>query len=78
MTDEQDSPGQQASSGLAGERAKRLGKIAALRSTGANPYPYRFDRTHTLAEVRAQYGELAPGTETEAAVARGRADAAQA
>ncbi len=68
MTDEQDSPGQQASSGLAGERAKRLGKIAALRSTGANPYPYRFDRTNTLAEVRAQYGELAPGTETEAAV----------
>jgi lysyl-tRNA synthetase class 2 len=52
-------------SGLAAEKAKRLDKIAALRDAGTNPYPYRFDRTHTLDQVRAQFGTLEPGTETE-------------
>ncbi len=54
-----------AGSGLAVEKAKRLDKIAALRDAGTNPYPYRFDRTHTLDQVRAEFGELEPGTETE-------------
>lgn len=67
MTDEQDRQAQ-VSSGLAGERTKRLGKVAALRQASTNPYPYRFDRTHTLSEVRAHHGELPPGSETEAAV----------
>ena len=44
-------------SGLAAEKAKRLDKIAALRDAGTNPYPYRFDRTHTLDELRAQFGD---------------------
>ena len=52
-------------SGLAVEKAKRLDKIEALRDAGINPYPYRFDRTHTIAEVRAEFGELEAGTETE-------------
>ncbi|MEP7203555.1 MAG: lysine--tRNA ligase [Ilumatobacteraceae bacterium] len=52
-------------SGLAVEKAKRLDKIAALRHAGTNPYPYRFDRTHTLDEVRSEFGTLEPGTETE-------------
>jgi lysyl-tRNA synthetase, class II len=55
-------------SGLAAETAKRLAKLDALRAEGVNPYPYRFDRSHTLSEVRANHGSLEPGTETEARV----------
>jgi lysyl-tRNA synthetase, class II len=53
------------SSGLAGEKAKRLDKIAALRDGGTNPYPYRFDRTHSLEQLRAEFTALEPGTETD-------------
>lgn len=56
-------------SGLAAEKAKRLAKIAAVRDKGGQPYPYRFDRTHTLAEVRAAHDALEPGTETDVRVA---------
>ena len=35
-----------------------------LRTRGDEPYPYRFDRTHTLAEVRRTWAALEPGTET--------------
>ena len=52
-------------SGLAAEKAKRLDKIGALRNAGTNPYPYRFDRTHTLEQVRAEFEALEPGTETD-------------
>ena len=47
------------------ERAKRFAKVDDLRGGGTEPYPYRFDRTHTLAELRSAFGELEPGTETE-------------
>jgi lysyl-tRNA synthetase, class II len=57
--------------GLATEKALRLAKVAELRARGTNPYPYRFDRTHTAEELRAAYGELAPGTETDARVTVG-------
>ena len=43
---------EQAAHGLAAERERRLGHIESLRQAGTNPYPYRFDRTHTLGEVR--------------------------
>ena len=56
-------------SGLQAERTKRFEKIDALRADGVQPYPYRFDRTHTLAELRDAHGSLEPGTETEVAVA---------
>jgi lysyl-tRNA synthetase, class II len=52
-------------SGLAAEKAKRLDKIGALRDAGTNPYPYRFDRSHSLDQVRATFGALKPGTETD-------------
>jgi lysyl-tRNA synthetase class 2 len=58
-----------AGSGLAAEKAKRLEKVATLRSSGVNPYPYRFDRTHTLGDLREQFTALAAGTETEQRVA---------
>jgi len=50
------------------ELAIRLAKLDALRAEGVEPYPYRFDRTHTLAEVRRDFDRLAPGEETEAVV----------
>jgi lysyl-tRNA synthetase class 2 len=59
----------QSGSGLVAEKAKRLAQLDDLRAAGVNPYPYRFDRTVTLAELRAEHGELEPGTETELRVA---------
>jgi lysyl-tRNA synthetase class 2 len=56
-------------SGLAAEKAKRLDKIQALRDSGTNPYPYRFDRSHSLADLREAFGGLEPGTETDQRVA---------
>ncbi|MEN9644943.1 MAG: lysyl-tRNA synthetase [Actinomycetota bacterium] len=56
-------------SGLVAEKAKRLQKLDDLRDQGTNPYPYRFDRTVTLHELRRQFGELEAGTETEHQVA---------
>ena len=56
-------------SGLEAEKAKRLQKLDDMRATGTNPYPYRFDRTVTLAELRAQHGTLEAGAETEIEVA---------
>ena len=55
-------------SGLEAEKAKRLAKLDDIRTNGNNPYPYRFDRTHTLSQIRAEHGELEPGTETETRV----------
>ncbi len=55
-------------SGLVAEKARRLGRVAELRERGDQPYPYRFDRTHTLAEVRAGWGALDAGSETDAVV----------
>jgi lysyl-tRNA synthetase class 2 len=42
----------------------RREKLARLRDSGIDPYPVTFPRTATLAEVRARYPDLAPGTET--------------
>ncbi len=55
-------------SGLVAEKARRLGHVGALRDLGANPYPYRFDRSHTLAELRSTWGGLEPGVETDDSV----------
>jgi lysyl-tRNA synthetase class 2 len=50
------------------ERARRLGDLDALRAQGVDPYPVRFDRDRTLGELRAEFGHLDPGTETEVRV----------
>ena len=55
-------------SGLAAEKTRRLARVDEIRSRGDEPYPYRFDRSHTLAEVRAAHGDLEPGSETDAEV----------
>jgi lysyl-tRNA synthetase, class II len=53
---------------LAQEMAQRTDKLTALAAAGTNPYPYRFDRTHTLGEIRGAHGKMEPGTETEVRV----------
>jgi len=45
----------------------RLGKPNP-NDAGVNPYPYRFDRSHTLGELRNTYGTLEAGTETDTRV----------
>ena len=50
---------------LQDERARRLAKVEALRAQGRDPYPVRFDRTHTAAELHATYGAIDAGAETE-------------
>jgi len=51
--------------GLAAERERRLEKVDALRAAGVEPYPYRFDRSTTLAELRRRHADLPSGTETD-------------
>jgi len=48
--------------------ASRREKLARLRAMGISPYPYRFARTHTAAEVRAAWGSLAPHSRSGAEV----------
>lgn len=45
-------------------RAQRLEKLANLRQRGIDPYPVRFDRDTTAAAIRAEFGEIAAGTDT--------------
>jgi lysyl-tRNA synthetase class 2 len=47
------------------ERARRLAKVEAERERGRDPYPVRFDRTHTAAELHAAYDEIDAGSETD-------------
>jgi len=52
--------------GYAGEeRRRRLAKLDALRAAGTDPYPVRFDRTHTAAELHEHWDHLEPGAETD-------------
>jgi lysyl-tRNA synthetase class 2 len=45
------------------ERAARLARVDAMRARGEDPYPVRFDRTHTLGEVREHWDDrVEPGT----------------
>ena len=59
---------EQSGSGLAAEKSRRLGLVDDMRESGVEPYPYRFDRTHTIAEIRERWGDLEPGVETTDAV----------
>ncbi|RMI06552.1 bifunctional lysylphosphatidylglycerol synthetase/lysine--tRNA ligase LysX [Cellulomonas triticagri] len=42
----------------------RRAKVERLRARGVDPYPVTSPRTHTLAAVRAEAGDLPPGTAT--------------
>ena len=50
--------------GLPEQVRVRREKLKRLREQGINPYPVTFPRTHTLAQVRAEAGELPPDTRT--------------
>src|SRR6516165_4293257 len=50
------------------ERSRRLADLDALRAEGVDPYPVRFDRDRTLAQVRDEFADLPAGVETEATV----------
>jgi len=43
---------------------QRIAKIDALRAAGVDPYPVRFDRTHTAALIHASYDGIEPGAGT--------------
>ena len=47
------------------ERRRRLAKVEALRAEGVEPYPVRYDRTHTAAELHEGWGGLEAGDETD-------------
>ena len=50
--------------GLPEQVRVRREKLERLRSEGVDPYPVTFPRTHTLAQVRAEAGDLPPDTRT--------------
>ena len=58
----------QTGGGLEAEKSRRLARIDEMRGEGTNPYPYRFDRSHTLGEIRAAHAHLEPGAETDTEV----------
>jgi len=48
------------------EFGQRLAKIDEIRARGDDPYPVRFDRTHTLDEVRDHWDDkIEPGASTD-------------
>jgi lysyl-tRNA synthetase, class II len=51
------------------EFSNRLAKVEAIRARGDDPYPVTFQRTHTLAQVRAEWdGKVEAGASTDDAV----------
>ncbi len=48
--------------------AARREKLARIRARGVDPYPHRFQRSHTVADVRAKHPDLAPGMRTDTEV----------
>ncbi len=50
------------------EFERRFAKIEKVRAEGGNPYPVRFDRDRTIGELRAEFGALEPGEETDVSV----------
>jgi lysyl-tRNA synthetase len=58
----------ESASAAAAIRAARLDKVDALREAGGVPYPPRFARDRTLSDLRAEFGELGAGEETDVEV----------
>ncbi len=57
MSDSRPAGGRPPVEGWPEESATRLEKVERLRAAGINPYPNRYQRTHTLAEVGVAYSE---------------------
>ena len=56
---------QHTGSGLQAERARRSAQIDDIRAAGGEPYPYRFDRSDSLSEIRSRHSDLEAGSETD-------------
>ena len=54
-----------AAGGLEAERARRSALLAAEVGAGRDPWPHRFDRTRTLAELTAAHDGMEAGTEPD-------------
>ncbi len=50
------------------EFERRFAKIEKVRAAGLDPYPVRFDRDRTIAELRDAFAGLGPGEETDVSV----------
>ena len=53
-------PAPSAGSVVAAEREHRLAKLDRLRERGIAPYPVKFDRDHTIGEIRENYARWSP------------------
>jgi lysyl-tRNA synthetase, class II len=61
----EDQPGEGTDRDEVPEQTKvRLGKVERLRAAGVEPWPVGYPRTHTIAEVRGEFGELSADTAT--------------
>ena len=69
MAKNESSNPEQTASTLDEIRATRLNKVQQLTDAGLNPFAYRWEKTHTAADLQDQYRELAPGEEVDNAVA---------
>ena len=56
---------QEANSSIAQIRQIRIQKLADLADKGINPYPYKFEKTASAAELQEKYKDLEAGIETE-------------
>ena len=61
-------PAEQTEEERASIRALRLAKVADLRHRSIEPYPYRYDRDSSIADLRDAYGSLQAGEEIDVAV----------
>ncbi len=61
---QEDSEAREGSRFIQEERAHRLAKLDAMRERGVEPYPVRFDRDHTAAEIHERFDDLGPGADS--------------
>lgn len=45
-------------------RNQRLEKLSKIKDKGINPYPYKFERSHTACELQDKYKDIEKGSET--------------
>jgi lysyl-tRNA synthetase, class II len=67
MTEERavpDGPAGSSSAELPEQMQVRLNKATRMRAAGVDPYPVGYPRTHTIAQVRAEFGDLPPDSAT--------------
>jgi len=51
-------------------REEKRKKLHALKEKGIDPYPYSYDRTHVVQDVREKHGTLSAGEKLESTIVR--------